>query len=426
LNSRAVAAAVLVRVADEGRSLTASLDETLPSIGVEKDRAFVQALCFGVMRWYWRLDWLLQQLATKPIRDPQIRMLALLGLYQLDYSRVKTHAAVAETVSAAGRKTWAKPLLNGILRTYLRERERLQASARQVPRATSSHPDWLARLIRQDWPEQADALFQAANLQAPLALRVNLAKISRDDYLARLTEAGLQAAPSPVTNSALILDQAVPAVRLPGLAQGLVSVQDTAAQLAAGLLDLAPGQRVLDLCAAPGGKTLHILETCPEVALTALDCAPERVKRIHENLSRGGLRARVVTADACDPESWWEGQPFERILLDAPCSATGVIRRHPDIKLLRQADDLDALQALQARILESAWQLLAPGGMLVYATCSVLKQENEEQIGRFLTAHPEAREIDIEASWGQARPHGRQILTGQQDMDGFYYARIGK
>jgi 16S rRNA (cytosine967-C5)-methyltransferase len=427
LNTRALAADALRRVTVQGQSLTAALDETLPAIPRDNDRAFVQALCFGVARWYFRLDFILRQLAPKPIRDEQIRLLALLGLYQLEHTRVKPHAAVAETVAAAGGKAWAKPLLNGVLRNYQRERDRLLALAGQDETAATAHPGWLAGKIRKSWPEDCASLLEQANLQAPMTLRVNLRQGGREAYLDSLRAAGLAAQPCLFAPSGVVLDSPAAAERLPGFAQGRVSVQDEAAQLAAGLLDLRPGQRVLDLCAAPGGKTLHILEAQDGLAeVLALDIASERLAKIRDNLARAGLAATVRQGDAARPDDWWDGRPFDRILLDAPCSATGVIRRHPDIKLLRRPQDLPALQDTQRRILDAAWPLLAEGGLLLYATCSVLKEENEAQVAGFLSRQPGARERPIAAGWGRACRFGRQILSGEQGMDGFYYACLEK
>jgi 16S rRNA (cytosine967-C5)-methyltransferase len=427
LNSRALAASILTRVVGEGRSLTAALESALPELPSDQDRAFVQSLCYGVLRGYERLEGLLGQLAPRPIKDFEIRMLALLGVHQLEYMRVKPHAAVAETVAAAGAKNWAKPLLNGILRNYQRQRERLLSQADAIESCRLNHPAWLIERIRTDWPEQAEALFAEGNRPPPMTLRVNRRKLTRDEYLARLASAGLSARPGEHAPEAVVLESPVAVERLPGFAGGLVSVQDEAAQLAAGLLDLRPGQRVLDVCAAPGGKTLHILETCPELAaVVALDIADERIDRLKQNLAREHLGATVLAGDATAPDAWWDGRPFDRILLDAPCSATGVIRRHPDIKRLRRPQDIGALQDLQARILDAVWRLLAPGGELLYATCSVLRAENEATMTRFLDTHPEARALAIEARWGRSSGPGRQILTGERGMDGFYYARLAR
>ena len=427
MNTRTLTAQALRRVTAEGASLTAALGTVLPTIPQANDRAFVQALCFGVARWYFRLDFILRQLATKPIRDEEIRLLALLGLYQLEYTRVKPHAAVAETVEAAGRKAWAKPLLNGVLRTYQRERERLSALADADAEAATAHPAWLVGKIRKSWPEDWPAILDRANLPPPMGLRVNLGQGGRDAYLESLREAGIPAQACLFAESGIILEDPVPVERLPGFGAGRVSVQDESAQLAAGLLDLQAGQRVLDVCAAPGGKTLHILESQPGLAeVVALDIAPDRLAKINANLARVGLAARVMAGDAADPSAWWDGKPFDRILLDAPCSATGVIRRHPDIKLLRHAEDILPLSVKQRRILESIWPLLAEGGLLLYATCSILKEENEKLVAGFLHAHPDAREVPIDAAWGRPCLAGRQIVSGENGMDGFYYARLSK
>jgi 16S rRNA (cytosine967-C5)-methyltransferase len=418
--------------------LTAALDtafhrvrfstENLPSKAIEpKDKAFVQALCYGVCRQYHRLDFILTGLLNKPLKDMEIKSLLLIGLYQLKFMRVKPYAAVSETVLAARRKLWAKALVNAVLRNYLRDQEKLEAKADAVQSAAVSHPDWLISKIEQDWPEQTAGCLLANNRQPPMALRVNLSKISRDNYLQRLTENDLQALTVSFCGSAIMLENPVPVELLPGFAEGLVSVQDVAAQLAAGLLDVHPGHRVLDVCAAPGGKSAHILENQPQLnELVAVEIDGSRMQRVTENLQRLGLQATLITGDAAKPESWWDGKLFDRILLDAPCSASGVIRRHPDIKLLRRPEDIDALTLTQKHILNAVWPLLAPGGLLLYATCSVFKQENELQIEAFLSDHPDADELPIEETWGNACQYGRQIMTGESEMDGFYYARIRK
>lgn len=423
MNTRAEALQVLYSVIRQQNSLTAVLDE----IESSKDKAFIQAICFGVLRYYERLNFILNQLAKKPIRDESVRLLAMIGLFQLEYMRVKPYAAVSETVDALGGKVWAKSLINAVLRNYQRERAELLALADKDEQALWAHPAWLIGKTRKDWPDDFERILQQNNIQPPLALRVNRLKCNRDDYLQRLAELDIPAKASELCDQAIILDKPVALDVLPGFSEGFVSVQDVAAQLAAGLMDLKPGQRVLDVCAAPGGKTLHMLETCPDISeMIALDVSAQRVQRIYKNLERSGLKAQVMVQDAANPSAWWDGKPYDRILLDAPCSATGVIRRHPDIKVLRRPDDFAGLQALQSRILEAVWPLLAEGGMLVYATCSIFKQENDGQISEFLKRHPEAKEIEIDAAWGRAKVHGRQILTGDSGMDGFYYARLCK
>ena len=427
MNTRLIAAQVLSRVLHDGQSLTAALDAALQAVESGKDRAFIQALCYGVCRTYHRLDFILSQLLDKPLKDQSVKALALVGLYQLKYMRVKPHAAVSETVLAARKKPWAKALINALLRSYLREQEGLEQKADNWQSSAISHPDWLIKQIEEDWPQQAPQIFQENNRQPPMALRVNLARISQDQYLQQLSGQGIEAIAVSFCKSAIILDKPVAVDMLPGFADGMISVQDTAAQLAAGLLDVQPGQRVLDVCAAPGGKAAHILEYQPQLKeLVAVDIEASRMLRVSDTLQRLKLPAKLVVGDAAKPEDWWDGQLFERILLDAPCSALGVIRRHPDIKLLRRAEDIEPLQLLQQNILRAIWPLLVSGGIMLYATCSILKQENEQQIEAFLAEYPDAVELPIDADWGFAGSHGRQIMTGEASMDGFYYARFRK
>jgi 16S rRNA (cytosine967-C5)-methyltransferase len=425
--TRTLAAATLHDVVVDRHSLTWALGKRLPSLPDARDRAFVQSLCYGVLRAFEPLDFLLGELALKPIRDPEVRLLALIGLHQLRSMNVKPHAAVSETVEAAGRKSWAKPLLNAILRNYLRRRDELESRTLQDPASRDAHPAWLRERLAADWPERWETLVQQNNLPPPMTIRVNPLQEERAAYLERLAEAGIAARPCRHSPLGLTLESPVPVDALPGFADGRVSVQDEAAQLAAPLVGAEPGERILDICAAPGGKTLHMLELCRGgIEAVAVDIDAERCARIRENLERERLSATVVNGDARSPESWWDGRPFDRILLDAPCSATGVIRRHPDIKLLREARDLDTLHELQAAILDAAWPLLKPGGILVYATCSVIRAENELQINRFLETHCDAAELPLTADWGIPLRHGRQIPTGESGMDGFFYARLRK
>jgi len=427
LNTRLIAARALSRVLQDGQSLTAALESALQTVESGKDRAFIQALCYGVCRTYHRLDFVLSELLDKPLKDMDVKALALVGLYQLKYMRVKPHAAVSETVLAARKKPWAKALINALLRGYLREQDRLEQKADTLQFAAASHPDWLIKKIELDWPLQAQQILLENNQQPPMALRVNLARISRDQYLQELSEQGIEAVAVSFCPSAIILDKPVGVDLLPGFTEGLISVQDVAAQLAAGLLALQAGHRVLDVCAAPGGKAAHILECQPQLKeLVAVDIDASRMQRVSDTMQRLKLSATLVVGNAANLQDWWDGQLFDRILLDAPCSALGVIRRHPDIKLLRRAEDIKPLQALQKNILHAVWPLLVPGGIMLYATCSILKQENEQQIDAFLAEHSDAVELPIDAAWGFAGSHGRQIMTGELAMDGFYYARLGK
>lgn len=426
MNSRLVAANVIVKVL-AGKSLTVALEDAWPQVVDVQERAFIQALCYGTVRHYYRLEFILNQLVNKPIKDKdvQIKALALLGLYQLNFMRVKDHAAVSETVAVMKKKQWAKSLLNAVLRRYLREQEALEALADK--HVAYAHPDWIIKAIKADWGNDAKQILLANNQLPPMSLRVNARLCTRDTYLAMLADAGIEACALACSEQGVLLAEPVAVDKLPEFAQGWVSVQDAAAQLAAQLLDAQSGERILDVCAAPGGKTSHILELQPDLKqLLAIDIDAQRLVRVQENLTRLQLKADLLAADATQPDAWWDGEEFDRILLDAPCSALGVIRRHPDIKLLRRAEDIVQLQALQQGILCAAWAMLAPGGVLLYATCSVLKQENESQIEVFLQQHDDAQELIIDADWGVKRPFGRQVFTGSDSMDGFYYARLQK
>jgi 16S rRNA (cytosine967-C5)-methyltransferase len=428
LNTRWIAARIITRVLQEGQSLTVALDSGLKGVESAQEKAFVQALCYGVCRYYHRLDFILNALIDKPLKSLEVKALILIGLYQLGYMRVKPHAAVSETVQAARKIVWAKALINAVLRGYLRKQDNLEQQADKLKTAASSHPEWLIQQLEHDWPEQAGRILFENNQPPPMVLRVNLAKITRDGYFQLLLEQNLPAKLVNFTSAGIILDKPTPIEALPRFSEGWVSVQDSAAQLAAELLAVQPGQRVLDVCAAPGGKTAHILEQESDLGeLVAVDIDESRMQRVGENLRRLNLQATLIVADAAKPDDWWDGKLFDRILLDAPCSATGVIRRHPDIKLLRRNTDIAPLIALQKAILTSIWPLLAPGGILLYSTCSVLKQENEDQIKAFLLAHSDAIEVPIIADgWGIPEICGRQVLTGESSMDGFFYARIAK
>jgi len=426
---RVRAARIICQVAD-GSSLSDSLASGLVDVPPQ-DKAMVQELCYGVLRWWLRLYWIAHSLLERPLkqRDSDLEVLILIGIYQLLYMRVPTHAAVAETVEGAKilGKPWASGLINGVLRNLIRNQEELLENIGEDVAADLSFPEWLLGMIKKAWPKEWRSILEAANERPPMGLRVNVRLCSRDDYVEILQKAAIAARPIPGVASGVLLDQPQDVFNLPGFAEGLVSVQDGGAQLAAGLLDLQPGQQVLDLCAAPGGKTCHILELAPDdIRMTAVDIHADRLQRVRENLERLGLTAALYTGDAAEPEGAWADVLYERILLDVPCSATGVIRRHPDIKLLRRPDDIGTLTVLQQRILESAWSLLKPGGVLVYATCSLLPRENEKQIGSFLSKHKDASELSIDAVWGHARSHGRQTLPGEESMDGFYYVRIQK
>lgn len=430
MNPRLAAARALAAVLSGKASLNSSLPAQLDKVD-DRDRGLTQDLAFGTARWQPRLDLLAAQLLQKPFKaaDADVQALLLVGLYQLFYTRIPAHAAIGETVGCADKlkKPWAKALLNAVLRRAQREGEALLADMERDPVVRTAHPRWLQKSLKAFWPEQWEAICAANNAHPPMILRINRRHHSRDAYLALLAEAGIQASACQYSRDGIVLAEACDVRGLPGFAEGWVSVQDEAAQLSANLLELAPGQRVLDACCAPGGKTCHLLEAEPKLAhMVAIDLEAKRLTRVRENLDRLKLDAELIACDARDTASWWDGKQFQRILLDAPCSATGVIRRHPDIKLTRQADDIPALAALQGELLDALWPTLEVGGMLLYATCSSLPTENTEVIDAFLARTPGARELDLATEAGLRQPHGRQLLAQEGGHDGFYYAKLIK
>lgn len=428
---RIAAAAVVAEVRERGRSLSEALAEQLPALPEGRDRALVQELSYGTLRLLPRLKALTERLVHKPVKaaDRDLEALVLIGLYQLIATRIPPHAAVAATVAAAKSpgRPWAAGFVNALLRRYEREGAQLEAQIQEIPQVRWLFPEWLLARLQAAWPGRWSAICEASNSRPPMTLRINRLRTDRQAYAQRLAAAGVACRPVPFADAALRLDSAVPVERLPGFDEGLVSVQDAGAQLAAELLDARPGDRVLDACAAPGGKTAHILERAgADLDLTALDLDPERLKRLVQGLDRLGLRARTAVGDASRPDGNWAQGRYHRILLDVPCSATGVIRRHPDIKWLRRDADIAELARLQRRILDAIWPLLVPGGVLVYATCSVLPEENEQQVASFLERTPDAAMVPIAAAWGLPRGGGRQILPEVEGMDGFFYARLTK
>lgn len=423
-------AAEIINLVTSGHSLAECLPAKLDKMTDARDRAFVQALCYGVCRFYSRLDVVLSHLLTKPMKekDSDVHALLLVGLYQLMEMQTAPHAAVSETVNAvqALKKSWARGFVNAVLREYLRQQESLNNVMEQDDEAKYAHPAWWIKALKKAWPQQWEAILQANNQHPPFSLRVNVSHQNRENYLAKLQQQELSAHVIAHTEQGIILDNPVNVEQLPAFADGGVTVQDGAAQLAATLLQLQPHQRVLDACAAPGGKLTHILELAPDAEVIAIEKESSRLAAIQENLTRLHQRAKIHCADAAKLDSWWDKKPFDKILLDAPCSASGVIRRHPDIKLLRQPADLRALQKEQYHLLTQLWQTLAPNGLLVYATCSVMPEENQNNIERFLAEHSDAVEEKIQAEWGVALSCGWQILSGMCEMDGFYYACIRK
>lgn len=430
---RAIAAQVLDAVLHRGRSLKAELAQALPALADVRDRALVEAICFAALRQQARADAALRAWVPRPLgkRDGELRALLHAGFAQLDPLGLPPHAAVDATVGAArvlGR-AHQRGMVNALLRRA--QREGLPAAP-----ADAAWPAWLRERLRADWPDDYDAIVAASAAPAPMWLRVNRLQGSRDDYAARLREAGIATTADDALADALRLDESVAVAALPGFDRGDVSVQDGSAQAVADALapDVpAPGRRVLDACAAPGGKAAHLLERDPSLRLTALDVDPKRLERVRDTLARLGvgagatLRAADAAALAADaPGAWWDGVPFDAVLLDAPCSATGIVRRQPDVLLHRRAADLGALSALQARLLDAAWRVLAPGGTLLYATCSVLRAENAAQVDAFLARTADAVAEPLDDRFGRVSGAGRQRLPGERGMDGFFYARLRK
>lgn len=429
-NARLAALALLSRVLDQGLSLAETGGEEEPAD--PRDRAFSRHLSYGVLRWLGALEWLSGQLLQRPLRerDRDVQRLIYIGLHELWQSESGAHAAINEAAECARmlQKPWAVGLINAVLRRFQRERgewlDRLAERDEQY-----AHPAWLLDALRHDWPDDWRGIVDANNRAAPLWLRVRCDRAT-GGLPEQFAQAGFSCETHPHVPGALKIHPAAAVTALPGFNDGLVSVQDPAAQLAAELLQPDRGDRVLDACAAPGGKTAHLLERFPGIALTALDRSPQRLELVAGNLRRLGLdrerRPALLAADATEPAAWWDGEAYQRILLDAPCTATGVIRRHPEIKWLRSPDQVGEAVRLQHLLLERLWPLLDAGGILLYATCSVLGDENSRQIEGFLAGHPDADLIDIAAEWGRRTGTGRQILPGEQDMDGFFYARLRK
>lgn len=418
---------MLLEVAYHGASLDGALQSQLHRVDAA-DRSLFKELCFGSLRWYWRCKGVIDQLMERPLkqRDRVIEALLILGIYQLDQLRLPAHAALHTTVGACAtlKRPKAKGLVNGVLRNSQRRGGALIEALGDASR--DAHPEWLWRRIREEWPDRAEAIIEANNQRPPMALRVNTRAVSVTRYLEALADAGIDARPLPYAPAGVVLERGMNVDNLPGFEQGWVSVQDASAQLLPGLVAPAAPRRILDACAAPGGKLTHLLESFPEALVQAVEVDPERARRIDENLQRLGLEAEVAVADATMLDDWWDGRPFDVIVLDVPCSGTGVIRRHPDIKVLRRASDIAQFAALQQRLLERLWPTLQAGGLMVYVTCSILAAENQDRIQHFVDQTPEALGQPVRLPAAEPLSHGCQVLPAQDGGDGFYYAVLRK
>ena len=420
-----------------GQSLSAVQQGVIDTLADRRDRGLANEIINGVLRWRWQLEFFVSCLLSKPLKqkDRDVQLLLLMALYELKECRAPDYAVINDAVElvrapggkGAGKK-WAAGMVNAVLRRFTREKEELIASIKDG-QVRYSHPRWILEKIKTDWPENWRQILEANNQRPAFWLRVNQKQYSAKQYQSLLAENDIESHVSALADHALKLGQGTDVRLLPGFADGAVSVQDVGAQLTAELLNISDSAQVLDLCAAPGGKTCHLLERYNDIdKIFAVDLEEKRMRRVSENLQRLKLESRVelIVADAREYQLWWSGNQFGRVLIDAPCSASGVIRRHPDIKTLRRESDITPLVTLQAEILSSAWRMLATGGELLYVTCSVFKDENQNQIHDFLSRNNDAAEIKIEANWGKPCEHGRQLLPGEQDADGFYFCRLKK
>jgi len=421
--TRVLAAKTLDAVIHRGRSLKGELANSLAQLPDSRDRALLEAICFSALRQRARYEAALQMWLQRPLgdKDGDLRSLLLVGFAQIDAMGLPAHAALSATVEAT--RVLGRPHQAGMVNAVLR---RAQREGFPEVDPSASWPAWLRKKILLEWGDRAAAIFEASAHAAPLWLRVNRHKVERDSYAQRLQAAGIDASTAPALPDALRIDSPVAVSMLPGFAEGEASVQDGSAQQVADALAPATGARVLDACAAPGGKTAHLLERDPTLRLLALDVDQRRLNRVRETLARIGAQAEFKAADAADLQSWWDGEPFDAVLLDAPCSATGIVRRQPDVLLHRRPEDLASLVALQSKLLQALWQVVKPGGFLLYATCSILKQENELQVADFLARNADAQAMPLGEDYGHSAGAGRQRLPGEDGMDGFFYARLQK
>jgi len=421
--TRELALECLIQVVIKGRSLA----ELQSHLNEHQQAALVREMVFGVCRWFYYFDAVAKTQLKKPLRkkDHDVLLIIYLGMYQLQFMHTSDHAAVHETVNLVFkiRKKWAKGLVNALLRSYIKQ---VSGSSLEIDQA-SSYPQWMRDKIKSDWPDYCDDIYQFNNQKAAIALRINTKKVTVDDYLKKLEAQAIGFDGDEAMPAFVRLEHAQNVMQLPGFEQGELYVQDGSAQMASSLLNIKQDMRVLDACAAPGGKSTHIAELADDVQIVAVEKEANRIQRLKDNINRLGHKISVVCGDAAEPNQWFSGELFDRILIDAPCSASGIIRRHPDIKILRREEDIAQLAQSQMSILNALWPLLKVGGELLYCTCSIFKQENEDQIALFLEQHTECSELKMEPfSGSQPRPFGLQVLPSSHGHDGFYYAKLTK
>lgn len=431
-NIRLSAAQIIAALIGGRGSLTTHLSDFVnnETLEIEKDVSLLKHICYGVARYFPRLEFIASQLLKKPFKkkDADIYALVLIGIYQIFEMRIKDHAAVSETVNAVKltEKGWATGLVNGVLRNCIRQKDDLAIKIDKNESAKLVLPQWFIDKIKRIWPEDYISIAESFLTHPPMSLRVNSFKTEVDEYLQMLQNEGIEAKEIIGVKDGINIEFPLSVDKTPGFNKGLVSVQDGSAQYAAQLLDVKNEMKILDACAAPGGKSCHILELAPQAKLTAIDCEEERLVLVEQNLDRLQFSAELICADACAVDKWWNGEKFDRILLDAPCSGTGVIRRNPDIKITRNEKQIKQLIALQRSLLQALWPLLNDDGLLLYATCSIIPQENDEQIKGWLASNKEAKRVDINLASGHPLPCGWQILPGMNNLDGFYYALMRK
>ncbi len=426
-NSRAVSALAIEKVIYQGQQLNRTLNPALEAWSA-LDRRFITEIVSGVVRWYWLLDAYARAVMHKSLRkrDHDVYCLLLAGFYQLEFMRVPTYASVSETVDAVSSlgKSWARGLINAVLKKHLKSRQNYELDQFKES-SRYSHSTWMINVIRQEWPEHWKAILQANNAKPDMVLRVNLNQITVRTMLQMLEEVNIQAQADPSCESSIRLLQRVSVKKIPGFDRGWVSVQGISSQWVAPTLEIMPGQRILDACAAPGGKTLHILELCSELdELIAIDIDPSRCDAIKQNIERANQKATIICTDATKPHRWWDGKPFDRILIDAPCSAFGIVNKHPDIKHHRRIEDIDTIVKVQRRLLNSLLPLLAKNGKLLYTTCSILAKENERQIQNILANNKQLVCDSLPSELGFSTGNGKQRLQGVHASEGFYYSRL--